>query len=179
MDNCFCIADLCENEFPETVYSDDVSCIQNYVEPTDDGNAMCNLDSNVEFSVIDSQAGTVSVSFKLANSSCGFEHYDLKLYIDESVKDEESCMNLSHFKDNHSERCLTLINKPSEKDMKLPECKDMEKVTFHYVYTGCYMLTIEANSFKNASKWFLKTNYTKTTLADKPPKISLKYIQPE
>ena len=86
-------------------------------------NATCELDSNPTLTVVNSLAGTLSVEFKLAPAKCNFFMYELKLFIDETIKDEETCSQLKSIDHIHSER--ELIASRDMEETKLRDCKDV------------------------------------------------------
>ena len=93
--------------------------------------------------VVDSQAGILSVEFKLA-PNYKYKEHNVALFIEESVRDEESCEGLA-FKNEtfafviHSEQVLETCKTPDE-ETKLSHSKDVSIVYFYFhLYDELYL----------------------------------------
>ncbi|PSN56351.1 hypothetical protein C0J52_03738 [Blattella germanica] len=180
---------ICNSLYSEAPV-DSPECIQEITDHlNEEGNVTCTMDTEITWIVIDPDAGIVTFELNLPPSSCRFEAYDLELNIDESISDPEMCTNASVV-ELHSRRYLT-IKRHHQPNRILPDCDKVANITFHNVYSGCYILDIipmlenrkKAKSetgemlYQFKGPMFIHTNYTKTLLVNTFPYISTHYVE--
>ncbi|XP_021923275.1 uncharacterized protein LOC110831511 isoform X3 [Zootermopsis nevadensis] len=184
---CSCEDIDCNNMFSDNEYGQ-MECIQEEIESESKEVKSCNtIDAeNISWTVVNSKSGTVAVEFSLMSISCGYEFYMLSMYVDEKLRNAKECGDVKA-PTLHSNRSVKILDSEPgnttevQRTRKVSSCGRTATVKFNYVFSGCYLLEIEAvkdmidGVIVASLPFFIVTEYKKDLLTQKIPTITNQY----
>nr|XP_018914996.1 PREDICTED: uncharacterized protein LOC109042600 [Bemisia tabaci] len=130
--------------------------------------------------------GIIESVFSVPPACCNFTSLELKLRIDDSVTNSEQCKKavLPAVSTNvHSSKSVLLTYEDCSQKNCSTTCEEEIRVTFRYIFSGCYQLWITPFAGENSLKAivtppsYMNTKYSKKKVSQyEVPVIKTKYI---